>query len=129
VDDFDAVLKARRLSGQTSADQVPPPLEVYARAYVEMFTLVASLTPFIRTFVRDVETSSASSEQKRVAVLQMVGTVYEGARRLGILDGVKELKSVPWSQVEPLAAVVVDGVVAMYKAVGVFPRTLTTPPR
>lgn len=31
MDEFDAVLKARRLSGQISADQVPPPLEVYAK--------------------------------------------------------------------------------------------------
>lgn len=97
--------------------------------YAEMFGLVAALSPFIRVFVRDVETSGASSEQKRVAVLQLVGTVYEGARRLGILDGVKELRHVPWTQVEPLAGVVVDGVVAMYKAVGVFPRASTTPPR
>lgn len=96
---------------------------------IEMMGLVAALAPFVRVFVRDFETTPASGEQKRKAVLDLVGTIYEGARRLGTLDGVKELRSVPWATLEPLVGVLVDGVVAAYKAVGVFPRVSTTPPR
>ena len=87
---------------------------------IEILGLVAALAPFVSRFSRDLEGSPATGEQKRKAVLDLVGTVYEGARRLGVLDGVKEIRGVAWVQLEPLAGILVDATVAAYKATGVF---------
>jgi hypothetical protein len=83
-----------------------------------VFILLADLTPFVTRFVRSLDAAVASNEQKRKAVIDLVGTVYEGARRTGALDGVKEVRDVPWASLEPLVGLLVDSICSIYGRLG-----------
>lgn len=91
-----------------------------------VFLLLADLTPFVSRFVTTLDKAVASNEQKRKAVLDLVGTVYEGARRTGALDGVREVRDVPWSSLEPLVGLLVDSICSVYGRIGL--RTQPTVP-
>ncbi|HZR80375.1 MAG TPA: hypothetical protein VFD92_04685 [Candidatus Binatia bacterium] len=82
--------------------------------------VAAALAPIVSQFVKEVEHTDASSEEKKAAVMGLTETVYRGAQALGTLDGVKELRGVDFSTLAPLFAILVDGVVALFKAVRIF---------
>jgi hypothetical protein len=83
-----------------------------------VFLLLADLTPFVSRFVKVMDTAVASNEQKRQAVIDLVGTVYEGARRTGALDGVKEVRDVPWASLAPLVGLLVDSICSVFGRIG-----------
>lgn len=82
--------------------------------------LAADLAPIVSGFVKSVEGTSASGADKKAAVLDLTGTVYEGARRLGALSGVKEVRDVPWEALAPLISILIDAIVAAFNRLGVF---------
>ncbi len=84
-----------------------------------VFLLLADLTPFVSRFVKTLDSvPNASNEQKRKAVLDLVGSVYEGARRTGALDGVREVRDVPWVSLEPLVGLLVDSICSVFGRIG-----------
>jgi len=84
-----------------------------------VFVLLADLTPFVTRFIRALDAvPNASNEQKRKAVTDLVGAVYEGARRTGALDGVREVRDVPWASLEPLVGLLIDSICSVYGRIG-----------
>ena len=90
-----------------------------------VFILLADLTPFVSRFITAMDRAVASNEQKRKAVIDMVGAVYEGARRTGALDGVREVRDVPWSLLEPLVGLLVDSICSVYGRLGLRTQPAT----
>ena len=86
----------------------------------DALTIGAALQPYVKEFMNDVERSDLPGAAKRQKVLDLTGTVYEGARRLGKLDGVKELNGVDWSLLAPLIGTVVDGLVQLWNELGLW---------
>lgn len=82
--------------------------------------LAATLAPFVTRFMQEVERSGAPGADKKAAVMELTGTVYEGARRLGALDGVKEVRGVEWSVLAPLVGILVDGIAKLFNALGIW---------
>lgn len=83
-----------------------------------VFLLLGDLTPFVRRFVLEMDGAPVSGVQKRDAVLDLVGTIYEGARRTGALTGVKEVKDVPWASLAPLVGMLIDAICTIWTRVG-----------
>ncbi len=82
--------------------------------------LIGVMAPMITHAMQTVEPSSASGAEKREAVLELAGSIYEGLSRMGKLDGVKELKGVEWAALAPFVGLFVDGMVALFKRVGLW---------
>lgn len=84
---------------------------------VDLLRFGNELRPYVERFMDEAEASGMPGADKREQVLRLTGTVYEGARRLGKLDGVKELDGVDWALLEPFIGVIVDGIVTFYNAI------------
>lgn len=82
--------------------------------------LASTLAPFVTRFMQEVEKAGVPGADKKAAVLELTGTVYEGARRLGALDGVKEVRGIEWSVLAPLIGILIDGIARLFNAVGVW---------
>jgi hypothetical protein len=84
----------------------------------EFLRIGNELRPYVERFMDEAEKSGLPGTSKKENVLNLVGTVYEGARRLGVLDGVKEVRGVEWAALAPFIGWIIDGLVAFYNAIG-----------
>ena len=91
--------------------------------------LASTLAPFVTRFMQEVEKAGVPGADKRSAVLELTGTVYEGARRLGALDGVKEVRGIEWGVLAPLIGILIDGIAKLFNAVGVWIRKTPVAPK
>lgn len=82
--------------------------------------LATTLAPFVTRFMQEVEKAGVPGADKKAAVMELTGTVYEGARRLGALDGVKEVRGVEWAVLSPLISILVDGIAKLFNALGIW---------
>jgi hypothetical protein len=86
----------------------------------DVLKAVAAMQPIVERLVVDLERADVPGPVKRQQALDLAGAIYEGARRTGALDGVKEVRGLDWSLVAPLIGLLVDGLVTAYKALGLF---------
>lgn len=80
----------------------------------------AALAPLVSALTREAERSGATGTEKRAAVMELAGAIYEGARRTGALDGVKETRGLDWTTLAPLVGLLVDGLVALFNRLRLF---------
>lgn len=88
--------------------------------------IAAALAPFVTRFMQEAEKSALPGADKKAAVMELTGTVYEGARRLGALDGIKEIRGVEWAVLAPFIGIVVDGIAKLFNALGLWLRKKAT---
>lgn len=88
---------------------------------------VAALQPIITRLMHDVDAADVPGDQKKAQVLELAGSIYEGARRLGVLEGTKELRAVDWSLLAPVLGLLIDGLVSLFKAVGLWVSKRSAP--
>lgn len=82
--------------------------------------LAATLAPFVTRFMQEAERAAVPGADKKAAVLELTGTVYEGARRLGALDGVKEVRGIDWVVLMPLISILIDAIAKLFNTIGVW---------
>jgi len=86
----------------------------------DVLKAVGAMQPIVERLVVDLERADVPGPVKRAQALDLAGAIYEGARRTGALDGVKEVRGLDWSLIAPLIGLLIDGLVAAYKALGLF---------
>lgn len=89
--------------------------------------MVGALAPIVRDLMTTAEKSSAPGADKRREVLELTASIYEGARRTGALDGVKELRGVDWSLIAPLVGLLIDGLARLFNALGIWISSRSKP--
>lgn len=80
------------------------------------------LVPILADFAKGAEAPGRSGADKRAEVLELTGALYRGAVRVGVLEGVKELRGIEWEAIEPFADLLLTQVVKLFHALGAFVR-------
>lgn len=86
----------------------------------DVLKAVSAMQPIITNLMHDIESADVPGGTKKAHVMDLAGAIYEGARRTGALDGVREVRGLSWEELVPLFGVLVDGLVAIFKAVGLW---------
>lgn len=86
----------------------------------DVLKAVAAMQPIVNSLMHSVEAAEVSGEEKKRQVMDLAGAVYEGARRTGALDGVRETRGLSWVDLAPVLSILVDGLVAIFKAIGLW---------
>lgn len=92
----------------------------------DVLKAVSAMQPIISNLMKDIEGADVPGDVKKAHVMDLAGAVYEGARRTGALDGVKEVRGIAWVDLVPVFSLLIDGLVTIFKAVGLwFSRTFS----
>lgn len=90
----------------------------------DVLKAVGSMQPIISNLMKDIEGADVPGDVKKQHVMDLAGAIYEGARRTGALDGVREVRGIAWVDLVPVFSLLIDGLVTIFKAVGLwFSRT------
>jgi hypothetical protein len=89
--------------------------------FFKIIRLVAALVPIIQALVQMVENmvGSGSGEQKKEQVLNFLAGIWGF---LATDAGIKEIKGTNFIDLKPLLGMVVDGIVSLANATGVFSK-------
>lgn len=86
----------------------------------DVLRAVAAMQPIVNSLMHSVEAADVPGDVKKQQVMDLAGAVYEGARRTGALDGVRETRGLAWIDIAPLLSTLIDGLVAIFKAIGLW---------
>jgi hypothetical protein len=86
----------------------------------DVLKAVAAMQPIVNNLMHSIEGADVSGEAKKAHVMDLAGAIYEGARRTGALDGVRETRGLAWVDLAPLLSTLIDGLVAIFKAIGLW---------
>lgn len=86
----------------------------------DVLKAVAAMQPIISHLMKDIEGADVAGDVKKQHVMDLAGAVYEGARRTGALDGVREVRGIAWIDLMPVFSLLIDGLVGIFKAVGLW---------